>query len=109
MVDYNSEVKKMLAAHKFLLFSASWCPDCRYANAVFKKLGVLGEIHDFDIGSLPTKDQQEWRSAFQKVTGSRNLPTLYVNGSFWGTEDHLHRLESTDALEKEFSKIGLLK
>lgn len=107
MVDYNSEVRKLIGGHKFFLFSASWCPDCRYAISVFSKYGVIGKIHNFDIASLSTKEQQEWRNAFQKVTGSRNLPTLYVNGSVWVTEAQLHKFESRDSLAEEFAKIGL--
>lgn len=109
MVDYVSKVKDLVKAHKFLQFSASWCPDCVYANSIWKKFGVENKIHIFDIGSLPASEQQQWRNAFQVATGSRNLPTIIVNGSFWGTESELHRFESKGTLQQELTKIGILE
>ncbi|AQZ16574.1 GRX8 (YLR364W) [Zygosaccharomyces parabailii] len=108
MSAYVPKVLDLLKSHKYLQFSASWCPDCSYANSVWKKLGVENKIHVFDIGSMPRTEQQQWRAAFKEATGSGNLPTIYVNGSTWGTELQLHSFERKGTLKEELGKIGLL-
>ena len=102
------KVLELHKSHKVLQFSASWCPDCRYANSVWKKLGIENKIFVFDIASFPRPDQEQWRSAFQQVTGSRNLPSIYYNGTLWGTESQLHAFENNGTLRDELRKIGLL-
>lgn len=102
------KVFELLKSHKFLQFSANWCPDCNYANSVWRKLGVENKIHIFDIGSFPKAEQEQWRTAFQQITGSRNLPSIYYNGAFWGTESQLHAFENNGTLKAELKNIGLL-
>ena len=53
-------------------------------------------------------NRKNGETAFQKVVGNRNLPTIVVNGKFWGTESQLHRFEAKGTLEEELTKIGLL-
>lgn len=108
MVDYVSKVKQLITSHQFLQFTANWCPDCVYANSLWKRYGVENKIHLFDVGPMANDEREQWRKAFQKVTGSRNLPTVVVNGKFWATESELHAFESKDILKEELQKIGLL-
>ncbi|GCE97310.1 glutathione-disulfide reductase grx8 [Zygosaccharomyces mellis] len=102
------KVLELLKSHKFLQFSASWCPDCRYANSVWRKLGIENKIYIFDIACFPRSAQEQWRSAFQQATGSRNLPSIYCNGNLWGTESQLHAFEKKGTLQDELRKVGLL-
>lgn len=108
MSQLEEQVQKLVGSAKYFQLSASWCPDCQYANSVWARYNVQDKIKVFDIGSLPKKEQEAWRVAFQKVTGSRNLPTIYVDGKFWATESELHRHENKKQLEAELKKIGLL-
>lgn len=108
MVDYVSKVKELIKGHQFFQLTASWCPDCVYANSVWKRFGVEDKIQMFDIGALSQSEREQWRQAFQKVTGSRNLPTVLVNGKFWATESELHRFEAAGTLKEELKKINLL-
>lgn len=105
----KSDVQKLITSAKFFQFSASWCPDCQYANSVWRRYDVQDQVKVFDIGSLPKPEQEAWRVAFQQETGSRNLPTIFVDGRIWGTEKELHRLDNSKGLEAELKSIGLLK
>ena len=40
----------------------------------------------FEVGSMSNNEREKYRKAFQEVTGSRNLPTVVVNGELWATE-----------------------
>lgn len=105
----GSDVQKLIKGSKFFQFSASWCPDCQYANSVWQRYDVKDKVTVFDIGSLAKPEQEAWRVAFQKETGSRNLPTIFVDGKIWGTEKELHRFDNSKTLETELKKIGLLQ
>lgn len=108
MVDYVGKVKELIKGHKYFQLTANWCPDCLYANSVWKRYGVEDKIHSFEIGPMPNNEREKWRQAFQKVTGSRNLPTVLVDGKFWATESELHRFEAAGTLKDELKKINLL-
>ncbi|CCE92406.1 glutathione-disulfide reductase GRX8 TDEL_0E01630 [Torulaspora delbrueckii] len=108
MVDYVGKVKQLIASHQFLQFTANWCPDCIYANSIWKRFGVQSKIHMFEVGPMSNNEREQYRKAFQEVTGSRNLPTVVVNGKFWATESELHRFEAKGTLKEELQKIGLL-
>lgn len=108
MLEFEDQVRKLIKEYKYFQFSASWCPDCRYALSIWDRFNVTSRVHIFDIGSLPKDDQEKWRVAFNDVTGSRNLPTIFVDGKIWGTERELHNHEDNGTLEIELKRIGLL-
>lgn len=110
MSDVTSAARALIAEHRFFQLSANWCPDCVYANALWERLGVKDKIHVFDIGDMPKPEQESWRGAFLEIVGSRNLPTIVIDGKFWGTETRLHELENKgdDALKGELKLVGLL-
>ncbi|CCE61767.1 hypothetical protein TPHA_0B00950 [Tetrapisispora phaffii CBS 4417] len=108
MSDFDGKVKELITSSEFFQFSASWCPDCVYANSIWTKFHVSDKVTIFDIGSLPKEEQEQWRQAFQRVTGSRNLPTIFVNGVIWGTESELHKFENNGSIQQELEKINLL-
>ncbi|CDO92408.1 unnamed protein product [Kluyveromyces dobzhanskii CBS 2104] len=110
MSKYIAIAREVVSSHRFVQLSAGWCPDCVYSNSIWKKYGVTDKIFNYDIAEV-TNSRSEWneiRDSFQKATGSRNLPTLYVDGKVWGTEAELHKFERNGTLKKELQKIGLL-
>lgn len=107
-LDIEQTLKDLISSQKYFQFSADWCPDCRYTNGIWTKFDLTEKIFIFDIGSFTKDDQEVWRSTFQKITGSRNLPTILVEGKIWGTEKELHEFEDNGSLEAELKKISLL-
>ncbi|SCU84462.1 LAFA_0D10088g1_1 [Lachancea sp. 'fantastica'] len=108
MSEYVNEVKEVIASQKVVQLTANWCPDCVYANSVWKKFGVSQKVLLFEIGGFDRTTQQKFRDAFEQVAGIRNLPTIFVNGKVWGTERELRKFEKKGTLENELKKIGLL-
>lgn len=77
---------------KVEVFTAQWCPHCRYPKDLFKKKGV--PFIEIDIGDDKT------RSALVKRTGGeRSIPQIFINGEHIGDEEELMRLEKTGALD----------
>ncbi|CCC72104.1 hypothetical protein NCAS_0J01250 [Naumovozyma castellii] len=105
---YEAEARQLISSNKFFQLSANWCPDCVYSLSIWDKFKCRSKIKIFDIGNLSKDEQESWRSAFLTVSGSRNLPTIFVDGSVWGTETKLHELEGKGLLKQELTKIGLI-
>ena len=105
---FETQLRDLIKANKYFQFSASWCPDCKYANSIWNRYNVLSKIKVFDIATYSQADQESLRSAFKNITGTRNLPTLVVNGVVWGTERELHAHEDAGTLESALRSIGLL-
>lgn len=108
MSQYVAEARQIIKAHKYVMLTANWCPDCVYANSVWKKYGVLGKVSQFEVGAFDRSKLNKYRDAFAEVAGIRNLPTIFVDGKVWGTETELHKFERQGTLEAELRKIGLL-
>lgn len=107
-LNIKATLTDLISKNKHFQFSADWCPDCQYANSIWTKYDITEKLFIFDIGSFPKPDQEKWRATFQEITGSRNLPTIMVDGKIWGTEKELHEHENNGTLEAELKNIGLL-
>ncbi|CAL9729894.1 glutaredoxin-8 [Monosporozyma unispora] len=107
-LDIEKTLKDLISTNKYFQFSADWCPDCQYANSIWTKYDLTHKLFIFDIGSFSKPDQEKWRATFQTITGTRNLPTILVDGKIWGTEKELHEHEDNGTLEDELKKLGLL-
>lgn len=108
MLNYVSEAQSFIDSHKFVQFSASWCPDCVYASSIWAQYRVSDKVHVFDIGSMSKEEQEQWITAYHQIANIRNLPTIFVEGKVWGTESELHGFENNGTLREELTKIGLL-
>ncbi|CDK24763.1 unnamed protein product [Kuraishia capsulata CBS 1993] len=109
MVSYAEKAHSLISQHQFLMLSKSWCPDCHYAIAIFKKYGVLDKVHILELDKLEESEASQLEKAFTQISGRKWVPTIFANGEKFGTEEDLKRLESYDSTEEEFRKIGLLK
>ncbi|KAH3660228.1 hypothetical protein OGAPHI_007433 [Ogataea philodendri] len=99
--------KQLIQDNKFLVLSKSWCPDCHYATAVFKKYGVLDQVKFVELDKLPSNEALELEKQFTAISGRKWVPTIFFNGEVFGTEATLKQLESLDKLPGEFEKAGL--
>ncbi|OBA29199.1 hypothetical protein HANVADRAFT_20400 [Hanseniaspora valbyensis NRRL Y-1626] len=106
----RKEVTQILKNHKFVQLSASWCPDCVYTKNIFQKHGVYDKFYFFEIGNYNrgTKDFDNYYLAFQEAAKKKNLPLIFADGKFIGTEHTIHDWENKGTLEKEFKNLGLL-
>lgn len=96
-------------SNKFFMISKSWCPDCHYAEAIWKKYGVTSKVEILELDKLPDqKDAVELEKAFTQIAGRKWVPTIWFNGERFGTEQDLKRLESQDATEEAFKSAKLL-
>ncbi|AMD18537.1 HBL365Cp [Eremothecium sinecaudum] len=109
MSEYVTKARQLIKQHKYFQLSASWCPDCAYANSIWDRYKVKDKIYEFDIAkeSIDKEEETKWRAAFRDATGSANLPTIFIDGQVWGTERELHQHEEAGSLESELKRIEL--
>lgn len=100
--------QELIKAHKFLMLSKSWCPDCHYAINVFNKYNILDKIYLVELDKMNAKEALVLEKEFTAISGRKWVPSIFVNGKFWGNEQTLNTLESTDKTQSEFKAIGLL-
>lgn len=59
----------------------------------------------FKVDTMSNNKREQYRKAFQEITGSRNLLTMVVSGNFWATEYELHRFEAKEILKEELQRL----
>lgn len=104
----QSKAQAYIDKNKFFMISKSWCPDCHYAEAIFKKYGVLSKVEILELDKIDPKQAAELEKAFTAIAGRKWVPTIWFNGETFGTEQTLKQFESLDKTEEEFKKAGLL-
>ncbi|CEP22405.1 GRX8 [Cyberlindnera jadinii] len=96
-------------SNRFFMISKSWCPDCHYAQAIWKKYGVSSKVTVLELDKLEDqKKATELEKEFTALSGRKWVPTIWFNGEVFGTEQTLKQLESLDQTEEVFKKAGLL-
>lgn len=103
MVTAGELVKK----HRYLMLSKSWCPDCHYAQRVFEKYKVYGKVHVVELDKLETGEAARLEKEFTVLSGRKWVPSIFVDGKFWGNEQTLAQHESHDTTAVAFREIGL--
>jgi mycoredoxin len=66
-----------LPASRFLVYSSSWCGDCRRAKRVLEEAGALFEEVDID------RDAQAEAAILERSGGRRVVPTLRFDDRVW--------------------------
>lgn len=107
-LDMKQTLTDLINSNKYFQFSRDTCPDCIYVNGIWTKFDLTEKLFIFDIGSFTKDVQEQWRVAFEELTGGRNLPTIMIDGKFWATEKEIHEFEDSNKLEEQLKSIKLL-
>ncbi|VEU19391.1 DEKNAAC100896 [Brettanomyces naardenensis] len=98
----------LIKEHRFLMSSKSWCPDCKYAKAIFDKYKVLDKVYTIELDKIDPREADVLEKQFTAISGRKWVPTIFFDGKVFGTEQTLKQLESRDSTEKAFKDAGLL-
>jgi thioredoxin reductase (NADPH) len=108
--DLSSEecFRKILQQYPVLLFSLSWCPECKASLELLDGIGITeDQIHIIDLD-----DYQEIaldiRAHMKALTGRRSVPNLFVGGEFVGGYHQTLELRNTGDLMAKFQAVGAL-
>ena len=98
---FEQEIQQEIQAHKILIYgkgtkTAPMCGFTKETMQFFDKYGYPYEL--IDVLQNPAK-----REALTKLTNWPTLPTVFINGTFYGDTDVL------DPMEKKGELVPLLK
>lgn len=85
------------SGHK--IFTTPWCPYCIRAKQLLDKKGVSYENIDVSY-------DQETRAELLKLTGSRTVPQIFLNGKSIGGCDDLFALDRQGQLDPLLQPVG---
>lgn len=85
------------AKSKIMMYSTNWCPDCRRAKLVMRRLGV--EFTEIDVD----RDEEGYRIVLEHNGGKRVVPTIFFPDGSVLVEPSNH------ALVEKLTGLGLVK
>jgi glutaredoxin len=103
MEDCFMEVLKKYPA---VMFSLSWCPECKRSLELLSQLGVQPHIIDLDDYKPISEDI---RAHMLKMTNRRQVPNLFVGGEYVGGFHRTTDLHSRGELVPMLERAGILE
>lgn len=94
--DSLAYVKQVVAEHKLVIFSKSYCPYCRRAKSVFEAMKEKPFVVELD----ERDDGDDIQQALAKFIGRRTVPQVFINGEHIGGSDDTVAAEQSGKLKK---------
>ncbi|QOU22007.1 hypothetical protein BRETT_002171 [Brettanomyces bruxellensis] len=60
---------ELIKANKYFMSSKSWCPDCKYAKAIFQKYGVLDKVKIVELDKIDPKEAESLEKEITAIVG----------------------------------------
>uniref|UniRef100_A0A8B9UZW7 Thioredoxin reductase 3 n=1 Tax=Anas zonorhyncha TaxID=75864 RepID=A0A8B9UZW7_9AVES len=86
-------VRTLIASHRVMIFSKSYCPYCNQVKELFSSMGVEYYALELDV----TADGPSIQQVLAELTNQRTVPNVFVNGKHVG---------GCDATYKEAATLG---
>lgn len=94
---FSEIIKSQISEYQVLLYSKSFCENCRLAKQLLRKNGIPFEYFELDN----MNDDGQAQSALQTFTGKKATPYVFINGKFFGSLKELQiGVESGDLQRK---------
>lgn len=78
---------------KVVIYTASYCPYCRAAKALFKAKGVA-------FAEIDVEGDDEKRAWLVKETGQTTVPQIFIDGKSYGGFQDIQALDKKSELNK---------
>jgi len=96
--------KEIVQKYPVLMFSLSWCPECKHSLEVLTSLGIQPHIIDLDDYKPISQDI---RHHMLEMTGRRSVPNLFVGGEYIGGFRQMTEMHGRGELVPKFQKVGV--
>ena len=101
-------VRTIIKEHPVVLFSLSWCPECKQSMELLKNIGVSkAKIHIIDLDDYEDIEL-DIRANMKAISGRRSVPNLFVGGEFAGGYEQTKYLHNRGDLVRMFQMAGVL-
>ena len=100
--------RTIVAKYPILLFSLSWCPECKRSLELLDRIGITVDmIHVIDLDDYPDI-ALTIRAHMKAMTGRPSVPNLFVGGDFVGGFRRTSEMHEAGELVPKFEGIGAL-
>ncbi|NXC40949.1 TRXR3 reductase, partial [Penelope pileata] len=89
-------VRTLIATHRVMIFSKSYCPYCHRVKELFSSLGVQYYALELDV----TDDGPSIQQVLAELTNQRTVPNVFVNGKHIGGCDSTYKAYENGTLQK---------
>lgn len=79
----QSCVEDMIQEHPVIMFTLSWCPECKRTLELLSSIGAK-KPYLVDLDDHDTEVQLKIRTNMMAISGRRSVPNLYIGGVFFG-------------------------
>jgi len=104
--DVKKLIDDIVAEHKIVVFSKSYCPYCKKAKQALYKLIDSAKVFVLEIENRP--DMNSLQDELASRTGARSVPRVFVDGECIGGGDETARLAGSGELRKMFESKGIV-
>ncbi|NXJ87336.1 TRXR3 reductase, partial [Corythaixoides concolor] len=89
-------VRTLIASHRVMIFSKSYCPYCNKVKELFRSMRVEYYALELDI----TADGPSIQQVLVELTNQRTVPNVFVNGTHIGGCDSTYQAYHDGSLQK---------
>lgn len=106
-VPVGARADELIKDHACVIFTKSTCPFCVMARNVLEKTGAKHSVMEMDK-EMPPQDVEVLQQHFQKITGARSVPRVFIGGTCIGGGDDTADLYESGELKTLLEKAGAL-
>lgn len=101
-------VREIVNKYPAVLFSLSWCPECKQTLQLLELMGVTeDQLHIIDLDDYK-EIALDIRANMKALSGRRGVPNLWVGGKNFGGFHQSQTMKASGDLEAKFREVGLL-
>ncbi|NWQ90640.1 TRXR3 reductase, partial [Burhinus bistriatus] len=89
-------VRTLIASHRVMIFSKSYCPYCNKVKELFRSMHVEYYALELDV----TADGPSIQQVLAELTNQRTVPNVFVNGTHIGGCDSTYQAYHDGSLQK---------
>jgi glutaredoxin len=97
--------KEIIQKYPIVMFSLSWCPECKRSLELLSRIGVKPHIVDLDDYKSIS---EEIRLHMLNLTGRRSVPNLFIGGEYIGGFKRTSEMHEQGELMLKLQNVGIL-
>jgi glutaredoxin 3 len=102
----QSCVEKTIHKYPVLMFTLSWCPECKRTLELLSSIVGSRSPHLIDLDDYDKETQLQIRTNMMEVSGRRSVPNLYIGGEFFGGYAQTLRMHEEGQVVAKLQEVG---
>jgi thioredoxin reductase (NADPH) len=102
----RSCVEEMIQKYPVLMFTLSWCPECKRTLELLSSIIGPKTPHLIDLEDYDKEIQLEIRNNMMMISGRRSVPNLYIGGKFFGGYAQTLKMHEAGEVVAKLKEVG---